>query len=144
MEMAVVKTSEMSWEQLDWAVAKILDGHLDVYGWKICSSIFNRHPCVSRAIKADDGVTGYEERCFNPALSWVDGGPIIARHLISVYYIPEDGPAAEGKWVASICTGDEFCGTTPLIAAMRALVAAKLGNEVEVPAPACGKQRKPS
>ena len=68
---------------------------------------------------------------------WQHGGPIIERELI------ETSPIEPGRWIAtaykSISDGagghDHIrCeGPTPLIAAMRAYVAAKLGDEVELP-----------
>ncbi len=57
---------------------------------------------------------------------WRFGGPLIERHKIS---ITERGPDG---WVADCRAGDVMRGPTPLIAAMRALVASKLGDEVEL------------
>ena len=66
-----------------------------------------------------------------PDLSWQTCGPIIARERISIRqwtnvpivhaYMPQDN----APWVSD--------GTSPLVAAMRCLVAAKLGDEVDVP-----------
>ena len=66
-----------------------------------------------------------------PDLSWQTCGPIIERERISIRqwtnvpivhaYMPQDN----APWVSD--------GTSPLTAAMRCLVAAKLGDEVEVP-----------
>ena len=75
---------------------------------------------------------------FEPSLCWEHGGPIIERERIA---IARDG---DGQWFAGICLGLDGGGDVmldsmwsrgpePLIAAMRAFVASKLGDEVEVP-----------
>ena len=57
---------------------------------------------------------------------WAQGGPIIEREKISVYHM--DWLNGDQKWMA----GEQY-GPTPLIAAMRAYVASKLGDEIEIP-----------
>ena len=59
---------------------------------------------------------------------WSVGGPIIEREGINLEYAfdPE-------KWCACIMADQEVYGPTALIAAMRAYVASKLGDEVDVP-----------
>ena len=69
---------------------------------------------------------------WRPSAHWADGGPIIERELHGVEWFKGDGMA----WIASY--GDAECprgetGPTPLIAAMRAYVASKFGDEVELP-----------
>lgn len=67
---------------------------------------------------------------------WAQGGPIIERELIRVV-----APSIQGiDWTALIQhhpiglnNWSQGFGPTPLIAAMRAFVASKLGYEVEVP-----------
>lgn len=59
-----------------------------------------------------------------PAYSadWRIAGPLIEQYKISI------GPGLTFPWYANVGgRGDEFAGATPLIAAMRALVAHKLG-----------------
>jgi hypothetical protein len=75
---------------------------------------------------------------FEPSSDWGAGGPIIEREGISVspWYEPD-------RWVANVrprqafgvTEGDDGYGEgqTPLIAAMRAYVASKFGEEVELP-----------
>jgi hypothetical protein len=91
----------------------------------------------------DDDAAGVGLGCpdwrqrFKPSSSWAHGGPIIERERISVL---RDALDAEDRWVA----GSQFWieggfdgvmefGPTPLIAAMRAFVASKLGDQVELP-----------
>jgi hypothetical protein len=62
---------------------------------------------------------------------WLWGGPIIEREKIDVMWCGIE-------WCAYCMTPDgerqlETSGPTPLIAAMRAYVASKMGDEIEVP-----------
>lgn len=62
---------------------------------------------------------------FTPSLSWEFGGEIIERERMEV--VPVDGVA----WEATSREGGGYArAATPLIAAMRAYVASKLGEEV--------------
>ena len=81
---------------------------------------------------------------YTPADAWMDGGPIIERERIAVEHEPTERrihvpPAHDNlppwhAWVThpnglrSVAFGD-----TPLIAAMRAFVASRFGEEVELP-----------
>lgn len=76
-----------------------------------------------------------------PSTEWGDGGPIIDREKISTVYC-EPGTTAGDEWEAYIGCLDprrldndpaDGEGPTALIAAMRAYVASKLGEEVELP-----------
>lgn len=67
--------------------------------------------------------------------SWRDAGPIIERERIELEFIDP----ADGTWYACVnplasghCVLPHYEGLTPLIAAMRAFVASKLGEEVEL------------
>jgi hypothetical protein len=61
---------------------------------------------------------------------WSQGGPIIDRKKIKI-------DPRNGQWAATIwneaSTQNPSYGPTPLIAAMRCLVASELGDEVEIP-----------
>jgi hypothetical protein len=66
-----------------------------------------------------------DRQWFRPSTDWSHGGPIIERQRI---WLSDD----EGEWLAS-CHPDHTLiqeGKTPLIAAMRAYVASKCGEEV--------------
>lgn len=114
-----MKTSELTGALLDYWVAKA-EG-LD--------------PCIAN----DTGgigrcIIGYFEK-FGPSTEWALGGPIIEREKIGT--IPW---GFEGLWLGSmpgdvdyyvgISYEDGQMGETPLIAAMRAYVASKFGEEV--------------
>lgn len=68
-------------------------------------------------------------RVFAPSRRWSDGGPTIERER------PDLIPCwPDGGWYARSrrrpCDGDQYYGETALIAAMRAYVASKYGDEV--------------
>jgi len=72
-------------------------------------------------------------RLFKPSESWAYGGPIIERERIEL----QNHACSEGWWAGirqspsqNKAGGVTSIGPTPLIAAMRAYVASKLGNEV--------------
>lgn len=86
---------------------------------------------------------------FEPSSNWAHGGPIIELEQISLWKGRWEGATARGMpegWIAYIdadavayngeartegrVTGN---GPTPLIAAMRAFVVSKLGDEAELP-----------
>lgn len=120
-----IKTSELTDAALDWAVAKC-EGHTAC--WEHDFSIL----C---------------HKSYH--LKWEHGGPIIEREGILLRPIRKEGHALDGQWLAKY-DGDNtgqivqwVCkpwvkrsyskGFTPLISAMRCLVASKLGDEVEIP-----------
>lgn len=72
-------------------------------------------------------------RPFHPSTDWAQGGPIIEREGISLLQIGQGDSGV--KWSANFETwyedrDDPWTGPTPLIAAMRAFVASKYGEEV--------------
>jgi hypothetical protein len=72
---------------------------------------------------------------FEPSTDWRDAGPIIERHGIWLRQggnVRKDGELFS-LWVARVGDmGFPAYGKTPLIAAMRAFVKSKLGEEVEL------------
>jgi len=105
-----MKTSELQGAALDWAVAKAegKDNDCEIHAGNV---LYGR---------ATSGFTHY-----NPSADWSQGGPIIEREGIALYLYGPD------KWNAM--TEKEYQGPTPLIAAMRCLVASKLGDDIELP-----------
>lgn len=111
-----IKTSELTGAALIWAAARA-DGRTDV------------------RVDPDDGeLIGAETFDY---LEWDTAGPIIDREEIG---IRRNAPCTDGRqWEASPSitakgAGGRWCyGPTPLIAAMRAFVSSKLGDEVDVP-----------
>lgn len=105
--MVEMKTSELIGKPLDWAVAQYVDKHVhivDIHWGNYC-----------------------------PSTNWAVGGPIIERERLCI-----DIDSA-GVWMAWSKQNYEdeprfmVCGPTPLIAAMRCLVASKLGDNIDIP-----------
>lgn len=69
-----------------------------------------------------DGNYGYLEG-FMPSADWLIGGPLIEQRHITL------NPVAADEWQAQ-CGGRTSVGPTPLVAAMRALVASRFGDTV--------------
>lgn len=81
---------------------------------------------------------------FRPSSQWHDGGTIISREGIALWSHNGEWRAAhpdvaEHGWydqrygVIDCADDDGLGGTTPLIAAMRAFVTSKFGDEIELP-----------
>jgi hypothetical protein len=114
-----MKTSELTGDALDWAVAKCQpDDTVTIFfdedGEKLCHD-------------------EWDVPEFNPSTDWSQGGPIIERECIEV-------GRQGGEWIACIDVpenGDWEAagqyGPTLLIAAMRCYVQSKLGDDVERP-----------
>lgn len=114
-----IKTSELIGAQLDWAVAKAAEIPVNVLA------------ADNPEEKWQVQMASYPHKAFWPHRDWGQGGPLIEKYAVTVApYSPEPK-----LWVAEPSPdvlGSES-GPTPLIAAMRAIVAAKLGEEIEVP-----------
>lgn len=66
---------------------------------------------------------------WKPSSDWAKGGPIIEREKISIHCDVQDYSEPESPWYAE-CGPSWDIGPAPLIAAMRAYVASKFGEEV--------------
>lgn len=138
METVIVKTADLQGAALNWAVAMSTGTEVD-----LCPS-----PFTSEYWPVFHSTT----RAFNPSANWAQGGPLIEEAGLAVAWTPDldnDGNEIKAA-IAGVCVGLDpggelmfiggagysrwHYGPTPLIAAMRALVAAKLGDEVQVPA----------
>ena len=108
-----IKTADLIGPALDWAVAQC-EGK--IYGYK--------HQLV------DDcrGVIPY-----SPSTDWAIGGPLIEQECLDVRVFAEHGAPDGGPYWISERHPAVGHGPTPLIAAMRCVVASRLGDEVDVP-----------
>lgn len=116
MSMIEVKTAELIGYALDWAVGVACkDSELGLYPdirgfWLI----------------------GPFGKPWNPSADWSQGGPLIEKHALEII---EAGNGWAG--VKTWCYGEPIEwfpeGESHLIAACRAIVAAKLGKSVQVP-----------
>ena len=111
-----MKTSKLTGTALDWAVAQ----------------------CEGEEVKLIKGQleTLWTDNGWKPSTDWAQGGAIIEREGLGIwkYQWNEQSDPEVGWWYAEDKNGDHVhTGTTPLIAAMRCLVASKLGEEVALP-----------
>ena len=113
-----MKTSELTGELLNYWVAKA-----EGYEARLCQGYLR----ISRKKNSLD----LAELGYTPSTDWLQGGPIIEREKITLLH--------EGAWEAitnwATCYGQQACGPefggeTALIAAMRAYVFGKYGDEV--------------
>lgn len=117
------RTSELTGALLDAAVAKAMGLRFTSRGVKL---------------SAQCHVEWLDERgveLFMPSEAWEHGGPLIEREGITTIKEKDEGIwyAGIGYWIQGGFADEYAVGPTPLIAAMRALVASKLGDEVELP-----------
>lgn len=120
-----IKTSELTGIALDWAVAEC-EGKVEqgVYGTpEPTESGLHLHYC--------DVLLSHP---YNPSTDWAQGGTLIQREGIG---IRQYGDFLESRWQADKWAfkfvDPMATGPTPLIAAMRCLCRAKLGDEVDIP-----------
>ncbi len=119
--------SQLEGAKLDFWVAKA-EGHEIV---KVDYKIGDRDWLVVFRGSPD----GFRSRWF-PSTEWSQGGPIIERECVELWSIlSKDRQAPYAGWSAKVYTLERLhpmkMGTTALIAAMRAYVASKFGEEVE-------------
>ena len=115
-EMKTVRTSELIGAPLDWAVAKTQGVEIDLPG--------------------SDVVWAKYAGAYSPSTNWNQGGPLIGKHGFDFEWVGSDW---HGKPIKQFCANGydlaaEGWGDTHLIAACRAIVAANLGDEVQIPA----------
>lgn len=120
-----IKTAELTGAALRWAVAKA-EGRLE-----------NREVIVVGKQLYGFGYDG-DRVLYEPDYDWSLGGPIVEREGINLRFFESDKPpywAAEKRYPSSRITYQKHggIGPTPLVAAMRAFVASRLGDEVEIP-----------
>lgn len=136
-----VKTSELSGASLDWAVAVSLGyecGLLpDGNGTFGCNTA-TRRQCVIGPLRVASITAELNARFFRPSTDWVDGGPLIDK--FDVWLSCDDGThCASTHPHVNECIAT---GPTKLIAACRAIVAAKSGDVAPVPAELVGREEK--
>lgn len=116
MNTKQVHISELSGAELDWAVAYV-EGHTaDPYTWLYEATVED--------VADSNG--------FRPSSDWSQGGPRIEREKIAVRFDQENFhhfSTPTDTWLANYDGVGEWLGPTPLIAAMRCLVASMLGQD---------------
>lgn len=116
-----IKTSVLTLEQLNWAVATC-EGYTPLVHSHLATVMVERRN--ARGVMQPEHLSSLRY-----STDWELGGPIIEQEGISL--LDPTGNDIDA-WRA-YCGGHLAYGPTPLIAAMRCYVASKLGDEVEVP-----------
>lgn len=134
-KMIEVKTAELEGAALDWAVA-VADSKSPQYSKRL-----GLH--LAQVLRVSAAETFLRMGCrYCPSTDWSQGGPLIDKYNIQTSYNGNGFSRSKtGKyWCAYVCKENGLeekpsgGGPTPLIAACRAIVAAKLGDSVSVPA----------
>jgi hypothetical protein len=128
--MTTYKTSELGGVLLDYAVSLCEKGQFEY-----ARTLTNPARIIGVGIR--EGRTG---RTYSPSTVWLDGGPIIERERIALIAGSEVQPG-HNCWTAKMPgphgyypeEGSVIAFEGPLVAAMRAYVASKLGETVELP-----------
>lgn len=119
MNTIEVKTSELAGAALDWAAG---------YAARDSQSDINPYPSSREAWAIDWS----RQSSYSPSTDWAQGGPLIEKYGVEIMASPLVG----GFFNAIVGDEEDYDwqpGDTHLIAAMRAIVAAKLGDAVSVP-----------
>jgi hypothetical protein len=126
----LVKTSDLIGPALDWAVATA-DGE-DVIVHGVGQYRYDKrggiHCCKYGCTFGPRSIT-HDVPGYSPSEDWSQGGPLIEKYDVELWR------HSGGHVVATIHGGKQLYsnGETRLIAACRAIVAAKLGDQVDVP-----------
>ncbi len=117
-----MRTQDLTGAQLDWAVAKCEGVNEEAF-----------HLYYEPTEPADYDSHGYPE--FHYSTNWAQGGTLIEREKIGFNWVVSNYLHVTGCWSAHIpqTNGKILYGSTPLIAAMRVYVSAKLGDEINIP-----------
>ena len=131
-----MKTSELIGPALDYSVAK-------------CEAVTLAEHIEGNYSWLEHEVTG-NWVTYSPSTDWSQGGPIICREITKVFrnvsgtwsaMILKDVPIPPEDRGTSLALTRRAqwngAGPTPLIAAMRCLVASRIGDEVEIPEELC-------
>lgn len=134
MEMVERKTAELTDIALDWATFCAIWPNVEPTINIIEPQEISRPP-LRKPIMTPKGVyltyfgAYNHKRNWDPSFSWECVGPLIDQHGVSLI----DRRSSDGYWHADIHAGQCMTGNTPLEAICRAIVAAKLGDTVQIP-----------
>jgi hypothetical protein len=123
-----VKTADLIGPALDWAVA-MAEGAKPERPHDGQVSFGSVH-----LLCGSDQERGFHAPFYSPSTDWSQGGPLIARERIGLWPTSNGYFAEKRHFGRHHKAGRSYGeGPTSLIAAMRCLVAAKLGDTVQVP-----------
>lgn len=145
-EFVEVKTDELVGPALDWAVAKAI-------GYQMIEVPPDLHGNNAGEVLAPTGLieSGYRwpnvgrvhaaAFCKKWSVDWAQGGPLLDKYDIALNGGLADGERVIYATLRAVSDNSPFAtaaGPTRLIAVCRAIVAAKLGDVVQVPAELAG------
>ena len=123
----MIKTRELEGATLDWAVAKVSGARLSIIDMP------SGQPHIGLQGRTSDGWPD----AYSPSSDWSQGGPLIEQHSIELMTNIGEQHGDHERWYAVVPTSASgsrgAMGPTPLVAAMRALVFAKLGEKIDLP-----------
>lgn len=142
-----VKTAELVGPALDWAVANATEAWEFAHEWFPTMTLDPRFIGIRNV--AVDGCVWLEPRNpfrqdpqpFRPSTDWAQGGPLLDEYDIALNGGVADGERVIYATLRAVADDAPFAtatGPTRLIALCRAIVAAKLGDVVQVPAELVG------
>lgn len=130
MTMILVDVSKLEGSALDWAVATAAGAYGVATG---------TDDLLGNKIWAVPGFSNMRWDDWTPSTDWSQGGPLIDLHIEQVEKMSGANPVR--AWCADTAKDERYMfGPTLLVAACRAIVAAKLGEVVEIPAELVGVQ----
>lgn len=138
--MTKVNVSELEGAALDWAVAQIDDRDVYDLDWRWVDgemlgfgTIANSQEFV--CFRIGEPVVFGTIPMYSPSTDWSQGGPLIEKYRAWMDTDIQHGDPEDAEWsgMCEALEGRQMFGTTPLIAAMRAIVAAEIGETVDVP-----------
>lgn len=138
-----VAVKDLSGAALDWALAQV-DPQCQGLKWEWQGGYFmaGKAPetgdicvfiCGSGVITTTRLARDLEAPRYNPSSSWSQGGPLIEKSQVSLH-CPQTTDDVWAAWVITDKGEVVQAGDTALTAACRAIVTAKLGDIVKVPA----------
>lgn len=117
-----IKTADLVGPALDWAVAKAAGKEISM------TYSFGSHTHYRRTPWCDKLGKPWE-----PSASWSQGGPLIDVFKVSLEMRHVSGEVIAKAVELGIAEGPSMAGEDHLVAAMRAIVAFRLGKEVDIP-----------
>lgn len=129
LKLKRVQTSELAGEELDWMVTRA-EGAKVVNDYGRMKLQFPNAAALIDISKLSPFITTK-----NYSTNWKYGGPIIEDEGMTIGKVA----GSKTEWGAEMCQSTDTkvshlsFGPTPLVAAMRCLVASRFGDEVEVP-----------
>lgn len=140
-EMIEVKVAELEGAALDWAVACAVEAWKTAHElfptWTLDATFSGVQPMVYSDGQAicqlvPNNPMRQDPQRYSPSTDWTQGGPLIERYKVEFRFsIPSEVMAS--AFDGHLGVGYRL-GSNHLIAAMRAIVAAELGETVQVPA----------